>query len=404
MKTIDKRVVELISEWGARKAHGEPTHIEDLCAGDIDLMITLRLALCSSPCVESGRVEQPHPVPDGPTVASDQAGFTEGFVTNEGLAGIPKPKDLGRLGPYRIDDLLGAGGMGAVFRAWDESLNRSVALKVLRPSLAHDPRAQERFLREARAAAALEHDHIVTIYQVGEDRGIPFLAMPLLSGESLEDRLSRDRVLPISEALRIGREIAEGLDAAHGRKVIHRDIKPANIWLEGARGRVKILDFGLARATDEAKRLTQEDTILGTPAYMAPEQALASRNLDTRLDLFSLGAVLYRMITGRPPFAGAGPLPTLVALVHADPAPPSGLNPDISTTLNALILYLLAKDPAHRPQTARAVVEAITAIESGTQVDLPIIRLEAPNNLVPIRSLNTAPPSSCNAGEGSRRV
>src|SRR5262249_6614142 len=169
------------------------------------------------------------------------------------------------------------------------------------------------FLREARAAAALKHDHVVTIYQVGEDRGAPFLAMELLEGESLDDRLLRQGKLPIPEALRVGREVAEGLQAAHDKGLIHRDVKPANVCLEGARGRVKILDFGLARAPAGEPQLTQLGAIVGTPAYMAPEQAVG-RPVDPRCDLFSLGCVLYRARTAELPFKGDDPISTLVAL------------------------------------------------------------------------------------------
>ena len=164
------------------------------------------------------------------------------------LAPAEGSDELGRLGPYRVLKVLGAGGMGIVFHAEDPQLQRPVALKVMKPALARDERHRERFLREARAAAALEHDHIVTIHQVGEDHGVPFLAMQLLRGETLEDRLQRAEdaspPMPVPEVLRIGREIAEGLAVAHEQGLIHRDIKPANIWLENGAGRVKILDFG----------------------------------------------------------------------------------------------------------------------------------------------------------------
>ena len=146
------------------------------------------------------------------------------------------PDELGRLGPYRVLKVLGAGGMGVVFQAEDPHLQRLVALKAMLPGLAASESAKQRFLREARAAAALKHDHIVTIYQVGEDRGAPFLAMEFLEGESLDDRLKREGKLPLAEVLRIGREMAEGLAAAHERGLIHRDIKPANVWLEGKKG------------------------------------------------------------------------------------------------------------------------------------------------------------------------
>src|SRR5262249_49118746 len=147
------------------------------------------------------------------------------------------------------------------------------ALKVMKPALAVSDSARKRFLREAQMAAALDHDHIVHIYQVGEDRAVPFLAMQLLKGESLEARLGRKAPLPVIDIVRIGREAAAGLAAAHDHSVIHRDIKPANLWLEAGGGRVKLLDFGLARAADEDARLTQSGTVAGTPAYMAPEQA-----------------------------------------------------------------------------------------------------------------------------------
>jgi len=253
-----------------------------------------------------------------------------------------QPGEMGRLGPYRILSVLGAGGMGVVFRAEDNQLHRLVALKALRPALAASPSARRRFLREAQAAAAVEHDHLVPIYQVGEDRGVPFLAMQLLQGESLESRLGRKGKLPLAEVVRIGREIAEGLSAAHGRGLIHRDIKPANIWLErkdqnGARKedkrteasnfsqsafafRVKILDFGLARPAADESGLTHPGVFVGTPLYGAPEQA-GSDPVDHRCDLFSLGSVLYALCTGQPPFTGASNLAVLRRVCDDTPRP-----------------------------------------------------------------------------------
>ncbi len=167
--------------------------------------------------------------------------------------------------------------MGAVFQAEDPSLQRLVALKVMLPAFAATRSARERFLREARAAAALKHDHIVTIHQVGEDRGVPYLAMELLEGDSLESRLQREGRPSVLEAVRIGREIAEALSAAHQRGVVHRNVKPANVWVEAGSRRVKLLDFGLARSNREA-HLTQSGAILGTPGYMAPEQAAGKKS------------------------------------------------------------------------------------------------------------------------------
>ncbi len=202
--------------------------------------------------------------------------------------------------------------------------------KTLRPELAVTPANLARFLREARATAALQHDHIVTIYHVGEERGVPFLAMPLLRGKTLEDRLAEKPRLSFAEILRIGREAAEGLAEAHGHGLVHRDIKPRNMWLEAPSARVKLLDFGLVRSDGEELGVTRSGMILGTPAYMSPEQA-GGRTVDHRSDLFSLGCVLYRLATGRPPFAGSDPISTLVAVASAHPSPPSEVDPAVPT-------------------------------------------------------------------------
>jgi serine/threonine protein kinase len=316
------------------------------------------------------------------------------------LAPAVEPDELGRLGPYRVLGMLGRGGMGVVFLAEDPSLHRKVALKALAPALTSDASARQRFLHEARTAAALEHDHIVTIYQVGEDRGVPFLAMPLLKGETLERRLRREGRLPVAEVLRIGREIAEGLAAAHKQGVIHRDIKPSNVWLEsrdfdkprqgdketgrqGERGdgaalslspclpvslssssfRVKILDFGLARALSGDAEFSHSGFIRGTPAYMAPEQA-KGHPPDARSDLFSLGCVLYRLATGESPFKGPDTMSTLLAVALRDPPPPHQCVADLPQGLSDYILQLLAKDPAWRPASAVVVAETLAALEA----------------------------------------
>ncbi len=324
----------------------------------------------------------PQPQDEGAEGLGDLCGF---------LAPTEGPDEIGRLGPYRILKVLGAGGMGVVFQAEDPALQRSVALKAMRPTLAASGPARRRFLREARAAAALEHDHVVAIYQVGEDRGIPFLAMQLLKGESLECRLKRERVIAVAEVLRIGRETARGLAAAHKRGLIHRDIKPANIWLEargdkrpacppgteptsaplvGTGDRVKLLDFGLARSTADTANLTQSRAIVGTPAYMAPEQAQGTE-VDPRADLFSLGCVLYHLCTGEPPFKGQDSLSLLLAVAQDHPRPPRERNPAVPQALSDLILRLLAKARERRPPSAQAVVEAIEVIEGGQTLRLP---------------------------------
>jgi serine/threonine protein kinase/WD40 repeat protein len=317
------------------------------------------------------------------------------------LAPAAQPGDIGRLGPYRVLEVLGAGGMGVVFRAQDPQLERCVALKALLPAIAGRPSARERFLREARAAAALKHPHIVTIFHVGEEHGAPFLAMELLEGSSLDDYLKSGRALPVAAMLHIGRQIAEGLAAAHAQGLIHRDIKPANLWLEcrsderprlsPAQQRqarllvatdcwIKILDFGLARVAGDATHLTQTGSIVGTPAYMAPEQA-GDGPVDHRCDLFSLGCVLYRMATGRPPFHGKDTLALLSSLALVNPPPPCSINPEIPVALSELVMRLLAKDPEQRPQSAREVAETLGRMEREPALPGPAPRPRQPRGM-----------------------
>ncbi|MCI0358920.1 MAG: serine/threonine protein kinase [Planctomycetaceae bacterium] len=279
---------------------------------------------------------------------------------------------------YEVLHKLGQGGMGWVLLAEDTQLKRKVALKVMRGRLAANKESRERFLREARAAAQLRHDNVITIYQVGLERDIPFFAMELLEGGTLQQRLEYPKPLSIGAAVRIAREIAQGLQVAHERGLIHRDIKPANIWLESPKGRVKILDFGLARQADVKSGLTHAGEIVGTPHYMAPEQA-GGKMVDARGDLFSLGCILYRMTTGRLPFAGETLLATLTAIAVETPAPVCGLNPNVPHQLADLIERLLAKEPAMRPASAAEVIDELSAIErdlapsnrSGFSIELP---------------------------------
>jgi hypothetical protein len=284
--------------------------------------------------------------------------------------------DVTELGQYQLRRVLGSGGMGVVFEAYDRQLDRHVALKTMLPAQAANPSSRQRFLREAKAAAAIKHDHIVTIYQVGEDGGVAFLAMELLEGETLGQRLDREGRLPLPELLRIARECAEALAAAHARGLIHRDVKPANIWLESPGGRVKLVDFGLARATDDTTHLTVVGALVGTPAYMAPEQ-LRDEHVDARADLFSLGCVLYQMATGQAPFKASRAVSTLIAIATTNPCAPEELNPDLPLPVCQLILRLLAKRPEERPASARAVVDMIRAIEPGVETT-PAARTRRP--------------------------
>ena len=204
--------------------------------------------------------------------------------------------------------MVGRGGMGTVFRAFDERLHRVVAIKVMAAGLAATATARQRFTREARAAAAVCHEHVVTIHAVEEEHRPPFLVMQYVEGASVQEKLNRWGALPTTEILRIGMQAASGLAAAHAHGLVHRDIKPANILLEGNVERVKITDFGLARAADDAS-LSQSGVIAGTPLYMSPEQAEGAR-IDHRSDLFSLGSVLYAACTGRAPSGRAPPSPS----------------------------------------------------------------------------------------------
>jgi serine/threonine protein kinase len=277
--------------------------------------------------------------------------------------GPPRAEDeLGWLAHYRVRGLVGEGGIGLVFLADDTQLARSVALKVIKPEMAGAPGVMSRFLREAQATAAIKHDHIVTIYQVGRDNDTLFLAMEYLRGLSLHAWLERGRTASIDLVLRIGREIASGLAAAHRAGLIHRDIKPANIWLEAPSGRVKILDFGMARSERDDVHVTQSGAVIGTPAYMAPEQA-RGETVGPACDLFSLGCVLYRLCAGRLPFEGPTIMATLSAISSQDPQSPRLIEPEVPAALDELVMRLLAKDPAERPASAQAVVSAIRSIE-----------------------------------------
>jgi serine/threonine protein kinase/uncharacterized membrane protein len=278
------------------------------------------------------------------------------------LAPPQGPDEIGRLGPYRVLKVLGKGGMGMVLMGHDPHLDRMAALKVMLPSIAANETAKQRFLREARTAAKLRSDHIVTIYQVSEDRGIPYLAMEYLEGAPLDKYMAGNRKLTVSQILRIAREITKGLMDAHERGLIHRDIKPGNIWLDqGHGGRATILDFGLARFDSDA-HITQSGAIIGTPAFMAPEQARGEK-VDARADLFSLGCVLYRLCAGDIPFKGETTMGVLMALAMNDPTPPAKINSQIPESLSELIMKLLEKDAAKRPATAREVMARLQQIE-----------------------------------------
>ncbi|WP_145440854.1 serine/threonine-protein kinase [Gimesia chilikensis] len=266
------------------------------------------------------------------------------------------PNLLGTLGDYQVQEVIGQGGMGIVFRALDPKLNRIVAIKVMSPLLAVNPNARKRFLREAQAAAAVSHPHIVTIHAVDEAT-LPYLVMEYVVGQSLQEKLDKVGSLKVTEILRIGNQIAEGLAAAHKQGLIHRDIKPANILLENGVERVKITDFGLARAVDDVT-ITRTGEVSGTPQYMSPEQASGDR-VDQRSDLFSLGAVMYAMCTGRSPFRASNLAAVVRRVCDDTPRPIQEVNEEIPEWLIEIIDCLLEKQPEHRIQTAAEIAELL---------------------------------------------
>jgi len=246
-------------------------------------------------------------------------------------------------GRYELAEIIGRGGMGTVYRGTDLVLDRTVAVKLLPAALAEgDPRHVARFKREARAAASLAHPGVVAVYDTGEDEATRFIVMECVSGRSLSEVLREDAPLEPAQAARIAAQIAGALGAAHAAGIVHRDIKPGNVML-AADGAVKVLDFGIARALDGAT-LTQGTAILGTAGYIAPEQALGER-ADERSDIYSL-------LTGRAPFTGDAPAAVLHQQVNSDPRPPSALNRAVTPALDAIVLQMLSKSPAKRPQSA----------------------------------------------------
>jgi WD40 repeat protein len=275
------------------------------------------------------------------------------------LSPAEKPELLGRLGHYEVLEVIGRGGMGVVLKAFDQTLQRVVAIKVLASSLATSATARRRFVREAQAAAAVRNEHVIDIHAVEGAGERPYLVMEYISGVSLQQRLDRTGPLEVKEVLRIGLQTAAGLAAAHAQGLVHRDIKPANILLENGVERVKITDFGLARAVDDAS-LTQSGTVAGTPQYMAPEQARGEA-VDHRADLFSLGSVLYALCTGRAPFRASGTMAVLKRVCEDTPRPIQEINPEVPNWLAAIITRLHAKEPAERLQSAAEVAELLSA-------------------------------------------
>jgi TolB-like protein/tRNA A-37 threonylcarbamoyl transferase component Bud32/Tfp pilus assembly protein PilF len=291
---------------------------------------------------------------------------------------------------YVIERELGTGGMATVYAAQDLKHQRRVAVKVLRPDVAAALGA-ERFLREITTTASLRHPHILPLYDSGEAGGFLFYVMPCAEGESLRDRLERERQLPLEDALQITREVADALAYAHGRGVIHRDIKPENILLES--GHAVVADFGIARALDAAGAgaLTQTGMAVGTPAYMSPEQASGEKTLDGRSDLYALGCVLYEMLAGQPPFTGATAESIVYQQLAATPRGITEVRPGVPAAVAAALARLLAKTPADRPGTGMVLIEALRGAQTATPVSVAIPAPERSIAVLPFTNMSADP-------------
>ena len=291
-----------------------------------------------------------------PLRADDTPGDTSilGTSSDAGPISGPAPE---RIGSYEISEKLGQGGMGIVYRAFDRNLGRDVALKVLRPGLLGSDREVERFRLEARAMARLRHANIVTVHEVGESRSGPFFVMDYIEGETLNVRLEKKGPLAPRSAALIASKLARALAVAHAQGILHRDVKPANVLISSS-GEPILTDFGLAKDLHTTERLTEHSTVVGTPAYMAPEQACGNADvIDRRADIYALGATLYQALTGSPPFEAETPMATLNRVVHEEPVPPSKRRAGIDRDLDTICLACLEKDPQDRYLSAGALAE-----------------------------------------------
>jgi len=329
-------------------------------------------------------------------------------MTTESYGCLRAPKrddEIGRLGGYRVLKLLGEGGMAFVFLAEDLDLRRRVALKVMKPALDSDPTAGPRFLREARTLASIKHEHVVTVYQVGQEDRTIFLAMELLQGRTLDDWVLAKGPPNTTEILRLAREIAAGLEAIHRNGLIHRDLKPNNIWVEDQSGRIKLLDFGLVRPVEDDAKFTGSGFIVGTPAFMSPEQARGTK-IDARSDLFSLGAVLYFMASGKLPFKSDTAVGMLTAVAVDHPLPIETHNPRLPRAASILIMQLLEKNADDRPSTAREVIDRLQALEATPSVAFEPMKIESlppTDPPLPFRPNKSTPATSRTAFKRFRR-
>ncbi len=363
--TSDTLIGQILNDFLDRRSRGTAESVSELLAAHPECAEQLRDALetvaeVTPPCaavselVKQGRLSQP----------SDAAYLAD-------------------LGPYRITGSIGRGGMGIVLSAYEPALERSVALKILRPELAEDEAALHRFAREAKAAAALRNPHIVTVYGVGEACGTRYMAMEHVDGPSLADVIRDGGPLPTDTVRAVFDQLMSGLAAAHDAGLVHRDIKPSNILLDGPEGLVKITDFGLARMVSSQTRMTLPKSVLGTPEYMSPEQARGDEDIDHRTDLYSAGVVLYEMLTGRTPFKADTPSAVIHQILHDEPCDPRGLCDGVDSGLAGLALQLMGKE-----RERRAGSSACSHVAVGCAA--PVKRRMGPARRVPVTCAGVA--------------
>ncbi|MFN0166019.1 MAG: protein kinase domain-containing protein, partial [Bryobacteraceae bacterium] len=362
------RIKEVFGAATETTAAERAAYLESACGADSDLR---------------GEVERLLADHATETLASPAAGV---------LAQVPKLTPGEMLAHYQVEAKLGEGGMGAVYRAYDTQLERQVAVKVLLPDPYADPDRKQRLMREARAASALNHPNIVTVHEIGSDRGVDFIAMEYVDGRSL-DKLIPSRGVPVARALDYAIQIADALAKAHATGVVHRDLKPANIMVT-AEGRVKLLDFGLARrvalAEGTTASLTVPGTVAGTPAYMSPEQA-EGKKTDHRSDVFSFGVVLYEMLTGHRAFAGQTTLALLAAVLHEEPQPVRKIVPAVPRELERLVALCIKKDPARRLQHIDDIAIELQALRDDKAAVEPEAAAPKPRLRVKVASIAALP-------------
>lgn len=349
---------------GLARHFGETVEIDEsgcMLRGDPFCTFVIRVAGRDTHASGSPLFETVALPPGTDSEAADAIDTDPGLLPDDdGVADDPVPAAIGG---HRILGLVGAGAMGRVYLAHDERLDRRVAIKVMNRRRARDAGARQRFLREGRAAAAVEHPHVLAIHAVGEHAGLPYIVMQLLDGQTLGAYRAAVVTLSLTEALRIGREIAEGLAAAHERGLVHRDIKPDNVFLEGPRRSVRIIDFGLARAAaDDSAKLTVEGTVVGTPAYMPPER-IGEESLDAKSDLFGLGVILYELLAGRLPFEGKSMMSMLASIAKGTPMPLAEAAPRTPREVCDLVMRLMAHRKADRPADAASVAAELARLE-----------------------------------------